>query len=58
MVGEDDLYRAPQHLAAEVVDRHAHSRDGSLPADVGIGARHVELQRCLRRGRQRQRGNK
>jgi hypothetical protein len=37
VVGEDDLYRAPQHVAAEVVDRHAHGRDSSLPADVGIG---------------------
>jgi hypothetical protein len=62
MVREDDLNRAPKHLAAEVVDCHARGRDSSLAADVGIGPRHVEqkaeLQRGLSEGRQRQRGNK
>ena len=57
MVGEDDLYRVPQHLAAEVIDRHPRGRDASLPAVVGIGPRHVEqqtkLQGRLRRGGQR-----
>ena len=52
MVGEDNLYRAPEHFAAEVVDRHARGRDASLAAEVGIRTRHVkqeaELQRRLR----------
>src|SRR3546814_6216749 len=41
VIGEDDLDRFAENLAAEVFDRHARRNDRSGAGEIGVGARLV-----------------
>src|SRR5437588_711232 len=41
VIPSDDLDRAPEYLALEIVDRHLRRDDRALPAIVGVERRHV-----------------
>ncbi len=44
VIGDDELDRCPEHLAAEIRDRHLRRRGAALAGILGIRARKIEDQ--------------